>query len=267
MYDGSVKTETRNYSLNDCLLTGPNLIPQIFKLLLKFRQNPIGLVADIEKAFLMIGINEEDGDMPRFLWLKDAKDPHSDVLKLRFCRLVFGLPLCPAILGATIQHHLEKHEKQKPEIVEHLKKPLYVDDFVSGAKDDERAVEIYKGSKQLMSSGGFNLRKWNSNSDNLVKAIEALEGSKTNSRSDRQPVVEEDLSFVKATVGKESNVTEPTLVKVLGTAWDTVADTFLLSPFTIKLKILFKWDGELQGDLHKQCNALITEFMPWTGKN
>jgi hypothetical protein len=67
VYDGSAKTETRNYSLNDCLLTGPNLIPQIFDLLVKFRQNPVGLVADIEKAFLMIGINEEDRNMLRFL--------------------------------------------------------------------------------------------------------------------------------------------------------------------------------------------------------
>ena len=75
VYDGSATTDTRNYSLNDCLLTGPNLIPQIFDLLVRFRQNPVGMVADIEKAFLMIGINEEDRDMLRFLWLKDAKDP------------------------------------------------------------------------------------------------------------------------------------------------------------------------------------------------
>ena len=106
----------------------------------------------------MIGINEEDRDMLRFLWLKDAKDPHSDILKLRFCRLVFGLQSSPAILGATIQHHLKKHEKQEPEIVEHLKKSLYVDDFVSGAENDEKALEIY-GSKQLMGIGGFNLRE------------------------------------------------------------------------------------------------------------
>ena len=75
-YDGSATTEMRDYSLNNCLFTGPNLIPQIFYLRVKFRQNPVGLVADIEKAFLMIGINEEDRDMLRFLWLKDAKDPH-----------------------------------------------------------------------------------------------------------------------------------------------------------------------------------------------
>ena len=50
VYDGSATTETWDYSLNDCLFTGPNLIPQIFDLLVKFRQNPVGLVADIEKG-------------------------------------------------------------------------------------------------------------------------------------------------------------------------------------------------------------------------
>ena len=302
VYDGSATTESRNYSLNDCLLTGPNLIPQIFDMLVKFRQNKIGLVSDIEKAFLMIGIDKEDRDMLRFLWLKDAKDPHSDVLKLRFCRLVFGLRPSPAILGATIQHHLKTHEKQEPEIVEHLKKSLYVDDFVSGAETDESALQIYKGAKQLMSKGGFNLRKWRSNSDTLVKSIEVLEGHAIKSSTDGESgVVQEELSFAKSTIDKQSQLVEPTQVKVLGMAWDTAEDTFLfnltgiieyakslpvtkrsllkwsskifdplglLSPFTIKLKILFQlmcldkldWDGELQEDLRKQWNNLLSEL-------
>ncbi|XP_028417883.1 uncharacterized protein LOC114542562 [Dendronephthya gigantea] len=227
VYDGSATTEKRNYSLNDCLLTGPNLIPQIFDMLVKFRQNPVGLVADIEKAFLMIGISEEDRDMLRFLWFKDARDPHSEILKLRFCRLVFGLRPSPAILGATIHHHLDSHQKQKPEIVEHLKKSLYVDDFVSGAENDEEALTIYKGTKELMSSGGFNLRKWSSNSKHLATIIDELEDKRAKDSTNASPkVVQDDLTFAKSTIAKESTVEEPTQVKVLGTAWDTVADAF-----------------------------------------
>ena len=60
VYDGSATTAVRKYSLNDCLLTCPNFIQQIFDMLVKFRLNPVGLVADIEKAFLMVGINEKD---------------------------------------------------------------------------------------------------------------------------------------------------------------------------------------------------------------
>ena len=71
VYDGSAKPPDRDYSLNDCLETGPNYIPQLFDTLVKFRWHRIGLTADIEKAFLMVAINEKNKDMVRFLWLKN----------------------------------------------------------------------------------------------------------------------------------------------------------------------------------------------------
>jgi hypothetical protein len=49
----------------------------------------------------------------------------------------------------------------------------YVDDLVSGAQNDEKAFQIYEESKEIMSTGGFNLRKWHSNSSSLVNPINA----------------------------------------------------------------------------------------------
>ena len=37
-------------------------------MLVNFRANPIGLIADIEKAFVMIGIKEEDRELVRFVF-------------------------------------------------------------------------------------------------------------------------------------------------------------------------------------------------------
>jgi len=54
-------------ALNDCLYTGPSLTPEILDILIRFRVQPIALVADIEKAFLMMGVREEDRDVLRFL--------------------------------------------------------------------------------------------------------------------------------------------------------------------------------------------------------
>ena len=71
VYDGSAKTSKNELSLNDCLEVGPNYIPHIFDLLTKFRCNAIGLSADIEKAFLNVGIKEQHRDMLRFLWFQD----------------------------------------------------------------------------------------------------------------------------------------------------------------------------------------------------
>ena len=40
-------------------------------ILLPFRIHQVGLVADIEKVFLMIGISRVDRDCLRFLWFQD----------------------------------------------------------------------------------------------------------------------------------------------------------------------------------------------------
>ena len=66
VYDGSARDVGDDYSLNDCLQKGPNFIPKLFEILIKFRWNSVAIPADIEKAFLMIGINEADRDVLRF---------------------------------------------------------------------------------------------------------------------------------------------------------------------------------------------------------
>ena len=47
-------------SLNDCLHVGPSLTPLILNMLIRYREKPIVLVGDIEKAFLNIEIDPSD---------------------------------------------------------------------------------------------------------------------------------------------------------------------------------------------------------------
>ncbi|GBL73677.1 hypothetical protein AVEN_230675-1 [Araneus ventricosus] len=53
-------------SLNDCLYTGLNLIPDLFSLLFRFRSHSAAITADIQKAFLQINIDEKDRNFTRF---------------------------------------------------------------------------------------------------------------------------------------------------------------------------------------------------------
>lgn len=80
IYDVSATTK-RKHLLNDCLLTGPNYIPNLFDIMNKFRFQNTAFVAE-EKAFLMIGTNKRDRDMPCFLWFANTSDPNPE---LRFC--------------------------------------------------------------------------------------------------------------------------------------------------------------------------------------
>ena len=62
VYDGSARDKDESHSLSDCLLTGPNCVPMLFDMLLCFRTYSVALTGDIEKAFIMICIAEEDQD-------------------------------------------------------------------------------------------------------------------------------------------------------------------------------------------------------------
>jgi hypothetical protein len=55
-------------SPNDTLEMGPNLLPEIFATLLRFRLHPVGSIGDIGQAFLQLSHHKRDRDLTRFLW-------------------------------------------------------------------------------------------------------------------------------------------------------------------------------------------------------
>ncbi|GFV11234.1 uncharacterized protein TNCV_3723231 [Trichonephila clavipes] len=59
VFDASSR-EKGSVSLNQCIFTGPNLLELIPNIIDKFRLYPIGLNADIEKAFLQLEIAPKD---------------------------------------------------------------------------------------------------------------------------------------------------------------------------------------------------------------
>ncbi len=163
----------------------------------------------------MIGICEKDQDMLRFLWLKYLESQHPEVVKLCFCHLVFGLRPSPAILSAVINHHLFTYEGSKAGMVQCLQDSLYIDDLVSGANDNEKALKLYHESKEIMSEGSFKLRKWHSNSQELMKSIDPAEKS-VSTNTYNLSVREDDQSFAKSYIAQECKVQNKTQVKVLG---------------------------------------------------
>ena len=111
-------------SLNDCLETGPSLLPNLPEILIRFRRWKVALTADITKAFLQIKVRREDQDVHRFLWKTKGK-----VKVMRFTRVPFGNKSSPFLLNATIKHHLSLLDTTK--VVQELVENLYVDDIRS----------------------------------------------------------------------------------------------------------------------------------------
>ena len=67
MFDASAKTRKKNQSLNESLHRGPVILENIYGVLLRFRLHKVALVANIEKAFLQVGLQLDDRDVTRSL--------------------------------------------------------------------------------------------------------------------------------------------------------------------------------------------------------
>lgn len=106
VYDCSCRQSATHPSLNHCLQVGPPFINDLCTLLLQFRSHKIGIVTDIEKAFLHVQLTEEDRNYTHFLWLCKPNDPKSKFTVYRFKVVLFGSVSSPFMLNATLQHLL-----------------------------------------------------------------------------------------------------------------------------------------------------------------
>ena len=154
--------------LRHCVHTGPSLSTDILKVLLGFRGRRIGMVADIEKAFLNIAIDEEQKDTMRFLCIDDIKKDNPYVEVYRFCRIIFGMKCSPFLLNATLRHHITNCYHDELGFAERILSELYVNNWSGGGESTYDAYTMYRQMKSCFAAGKFNLRKWATNSPVLM---------------------------------------------------------------------------------------------------
>lgn len=149
--------EAGSPSLNDCLLTGPNLNPDLLDVLIKFRLHQIAFTADITKAFLQIALADKDKDSVRFLWLHGppTKDGANEQRIMRMSRVVFGVSPSPFLLAATIRKHIQQYDAAHPKAVKALRESLYVDDLISSSCDVNEAYSVTSGANNILSAAGM----------------------------------------------------------------------------------------------------------------
>jgi len=295
VYDASARD--KGPSLNDCLFSGPKFDQNILDILLRFRMYKVALVADVEKAFLMISVCKNDRDVLRFLWVDDVTKPVPVIHEMRFTRVVFGVSASPFLLNATINHHLQKYLDVYPDLVSTLTRSIYVDDVTCGADGEEDAYKLYVLSKKVFADGGFNLRKFVTNSPMLNQKILSDQQCSSIQAESGSCVVEEDTTYSSSLLGG----TVPGGQKVLGVRWNTVDDTLdfdireiatslhtlkptkrniiafasrfydplgFLSPVIIMLKVFFQqlcklkleWDDGLPSELVSKWRSLVSRF-------
>ncbi|GBM77017.1 hypothetical protein AVEN_155870-1, partial [Araneus ventricosus] len=157
VFDGSAK-ERNTPSINDCLEKGPNLVELIPSLMNRFRVGKYGVIADIKKAFLQIGLQERDRPYLRFLWKDRGREGNIKILQHK--RVVFGISSSPFLLGATLELHLKNAPDHLKETAQQLMRSFYVDNCVFSVNTKKELARFISESQALLSTAKFDLRGW-----------------------------------------------------------------------------------------------------------
>ena len=271
VYDASARSN--GPSLNDCLYKGPPFSQNIFDIILRFRCHRVALIGDIEKAFLMVGVSEQDRDVLRFLWIKDPSTEPNEVVKLRFTRVVFGVSSSPFLLNATINSHIRRFVSTDPDFVEKFSHSIYVNDLITGFPDAENAYDFYIKSKQRLLEAAFKLRKFMTNSIELYQKIS--ENEEMGDIEETHKVLgiqwnplDDQLIFDTSDIVSLMEKVTPTKRNVVSLATKFYDPLGLISPIIVRFKIFFQvlceskvnWDECLTGELKEMWSSLVKDL-------
>lgn len=215
VYNASRAT-SNGKSLNDQLLIGRMQQSTIFELALRWRSFGIAIVADIEQMYKQIKLDEKQQHLQVILW----RDETGKIQEYKMTTVTFGLANSPYLAIRWLKTVADAVEKDYPLAAEAIRNNFYVDDHTGGVYSVKEGKELYRQLKKAFETAGCNLRKFLTNSKELMTYFDKKD--------------------------KENAIANPT--KVLGILWDPICDT---------LKFQMKFDGGVTPKTKRQLVAEI----------
>ncbi|GFU82589.1 integrase catalytic domain-containing protein [Trichonephila clavipes] len=167
VFDGTCKPSNGN-SLNSILGIGKMLQPDLFTILVKFRLNEIAFSADIQQMYRQILIDQEDQNFQRIVW-RESKD--SPIREYKLCTVTYGTASAPYLATRCLFQTGLDLERDDPAVSSLIKESFYIDDLMAGAPSSEEAISLIKTLSNILEARGFHLRKWRSNSSEVLSRI------------------------------------------------------------------------------------------------
>lgn len=169
VFDASAKTST-GYSLNECIYTGAKQQRDLWETMIKWRTHKIVFKADIEKMYRMIKLDKEDQRYHTVLW---RDNPLKPVQEFQLTTATFGTAAAPFMATRTLIQLAEDVGDKFPLASEIMKEDFNVDDLISGCGTLEDAPTIKEQIIAALKEGGFSLRKWTSNTQEVLDSLPA----------------------------------------------------------------------------------------------
>ncbi|XP_071573946.1 uncharacterized protein [Temnothorax nylanderi] len=251
-------------SLNDHLMIGRKLQPELSFIILRWRQFRFVFTADIAKMYRQILVHKEDAHYQRILW---RPDPHGPLIAYLLLTVTYGNANAPNVALRVVEQVAEDEGADFPLAVLVLRLHMYVDDAVFGADDIPLALQTRDQVISLLQRAGFHLRKWASNNPLLLEDINpkdhGLASSKPLDSDERLKILgikwhpHTDVFQFDVTLAESLPDTKRSILSTIARLFDPLG---WMAPVVITAKIMMqqlwllrcKWDDVIPENLLRQ---------------
>ena len=251
-------------SFNKKLIEGPNYLPQLPDLMIKFRYYPNVALLDISKLYSRIRLPEEDAEYQRFFWSEEKMKPDDEQAKLkayRQNRLIFGSRSSPFQAQWILKKHAREHNNF------YLENFTYLDDIFVGDDDAKKVEKELMNLIQVLKEGDFPAHKIVSNNTQVLKGLEESQKGPTDVNKvygqlwDLQAdQITLNLEKLKA-ISPENAFTKRECLSHMMKLYDLSG---LVQPYHLKAKLIFQKSCELKVDWDEKLPPPLQEnFQKW----
>lgn len=179
-------------SLNDTLLTGPDLINSLVGVLCRFRKESVAVICDIEKMFHQFFVAPQSRNFLKFLWWEGG-DLDREPKEYRMAVHLFGAASSPGCANFGLKHLAQQQRANLPSASNFVENNFYVDDGLASVPTVEDAKRLIVESQELCKRGGLHLHKFNSNKEEVLDCVERSERATTTDPLELDPTTSEHV--------------------------------------------------------------------------
>ncbi|XP_071948926.1 uncharacterized protein [Antedon mediterranea] len=256
VYDG--KARFQGHSLNDYLYKGENVNTDLFDVALRFREDEVGIIANISKMFQAIKISSDDARFHRFVF---RENPNHPIQVYELTTVTFGDKPSPTAAIVTLRHIVSEHAPGDKQLERIVTDQFYMDDLNESVTDANEADNLESKLIETLKKGNFNIRKWQSNVRNMCD--ESEDATAATALGTKWDLVNDTLKVKEVKLIQGLTPTKRSILKQTASYYDVIGmlSGVLVRPKTLLQKLWqlnIDWDTPLnqRGEL---C-AILSEI-------